>query len=142
MSVLKDLANAVVAKLNAGEFSLPFTAARAYVPVATLEELAMMRVTVVPKSLTISPLTRAKDTHSYAVDVGVQQRVDTSATDDTDALASLVEEIADLLRRSRLPDFPAARWVSVENDPIYDWERLKERQVFTSVLTVTYEVDR
>lgn len=142
MSVMEELADAVVAELDAGDFSLSFTPARAYVPVATLEELGTLRVTVVPKSLAVSPLTRGLDACRYAVDVGVQQRVDADTTDDTDALVGLVEELTDALRRSRLTDCAAARWVSIENDPIYDPGQLREQQVFTSVLTVTYEVAR
>ena len=139
---MESLADAVVKELNDGDFSQSFTAARAYIPEASLADLATLRVTVVPKSASVQPLTRDVDSWQYEIDVGVQQRVDTSATDGTDALVVLVQEFIDKMRRTRLADYPVARWVSITNDPIYDPKQLREQKVFTSVITVAYAVNR
>ena len=139
MSELIDLADALVSELNDGDFSQEFTAVRTYVPEYSLEELETLRVTVLPKAQEVSPLTRGADVWQPAADIGVQRRVDNSTNVDADALVALVQEIIDALRRARLEDYPDGRWVSAVNEPIYDPAQLREQQVFTSVITVTYE---
>lgn len=52
---------------------------------------------------------------------------------------SLVQEIADFLNRREMGD---AIWKKTENKPVYVPEHLREKQQFTSVLTVTYRMVR
>lgn len=54
MSTIIDVTAALVARLNAGEFSQSFTAERKYQPVFELPELAELRVSVVPKAVIIA----------------------------------------------------------------------------------------
>ena len=142
MATIIQIADALVAELNAASFSLPFTAARAYVPRFDLEAMAELRVTVVPKGVEIGGGTRAKSVHDYRLDIGVQQKLDSDDLAGLDALMALVEEIADYLRFRRLEGAPEAHRLGIENGPIYVTGHLHEMRLFTSVLTVSYRVMR
>jgi len=137
MSTINDVANAIVARLNARGFGQPFTAERKYQPVFDLPELATLRVSVVPKAVSITTASRHDSYFDCTVDVGIQ---DSPA--EIDPLVNLVEEIADHLRLQRLDDLPEAVWMRIENDPVFAPELLDQQRVFTAVLTVTYRVRR
>jgi hypothetical protein len=142
MATILDIADAVVDDLNAGSFSLPFTATRAYVPRFDLPDMADLRVTVVPKGLAIATASRADHQHDYRVDVGVQQKFEEGDAAELDPLMGLVEEIADMFRGAALETDPAAVCVAVENGPIYAQEHMREKRLFTSILTLTFRVWR
>ena len=138
MSLITDIADAVAVDLNAGSFSLPFTAVRRYVPRFNLQEMETLRVSVVPKGLTITTASRKEDQHEVRVDIGVQKKFDQGDNAELDPLMALVEEIADFFRSSRLDTTPPATCVAVENAPIYAQEHFAERRLFTSVVTLTF----
>lgn len=150
MSTITAIADAVVARLNAGSggYSMPFTAVRRYQPVFDLEDLATLRVSVVPRSLAIVGASRQTSQFDAQIDIGVQKRLSPApaspASDETeiDALLGLVEEIADWLRFARLPTTPEAVWVGVAQEPVVAGEHLEQHRQFTSILTVTYRVLR
>lgn len=142
MHVLLEIADALLAALNAEDFSQAFTAVRSYRPDFDLPELATLRVSVVPKADTTSAATRTDDFHEVSVDIGVQQRVPQGDRDALDALLTLMQELGDFLKRRRLDGVPAATWVRTANEPVFDPDHLAEKSVFTSVLTVTYRVRR
>jgi hypothetical protein len=132
---ITDIADAVVAEMNGHAFAQSFAAVRGYVPIYSLEQMASLHVTVVPKTTTLQPHSRASVQMDVSVDIAVQQRVADDAA--ADVLMALVEEIADFFRQRRLASV-AAVWVSAENNPIYSPEHLAEKRVFTSVLTLTW----
>ena len=142
MAVITDIAEAVVAEINAGTYSQPITAQRAYLPVFDLEDMQDLQVTVVPKSLTTLPGGRAHNQHDYAIDVAVQQKLQTTDDAEIDDLMTLVDEIADQLRFKRLTSFPNAVWLKTENEPVYAQEHLQEMRQFTSILTFTFRLMR
>jgi len=141
MSFATDIADAVAAELNAapsGTFSETFSAQRRVLPEFDLEDLAELKVSVVPKSVEITGSTRAASQYEVAVDVGVQKKLGKDLDAEVAALGTLVDEMADYLRRRTLQQAPFAVWVGITNEPVYVPEHLAERRVFTSVLTVTY----
>jgi hypothetical protein len=148
MPLILDMADAVVAELNAAQqapapgFGLPFTAVRAYRPTYDLTELKTLKVTVVPKGIEIVNITRNANQNDVSVDVAVQQKVDPDDSTQMDALMALVEKLGDFFRLRRLASFPTALWTKTENVPIYSPEHLETKQVFTSVLTFTFRVVR
>lgn len=153
MSTITAIADAVVARLNAGSggFSMPFTAVRRYQPVFALEDLATLRVSVVPRSLAIVGASRQTSQFDAQIDIGVQKRLSPApgapgspASDEAeiDALLALVDEIADWLRFARMPTTPEAVWVGVAQEPVVAGEHLEQHRQFTSILTVTYRVLR
>ena len=137
MARITDIADSITTALNAEGFSMAFTAQRAYRPAFELKDLATLRVTVVPKALELSGATRGLIQNDIQIDVGIQKKLDSVATEQTeaDALMGLTEEMADLLQATG--SFGGAQVVSVANDPIYAPEHLDEVRVFTSVITVT-----
>lgn len=143
MSTIAAIADAVAAHINAGTFSRPVSAERMYQPAFTLEDLADLRVSVVPRTVGIAAATRDSSLFECVVDVGVQKKLPAEGTDaEIDALLDLVEEITDHLRLSRLPDAPEAAWAGIAHEPVVSSESLEQHRVFTSVLSVTYRVRR
>lgn len=143
MSTITQVADAIAAALNAGTFSQEFTAQRLYQPSFELADLDTLRVSVVPKSVTVTNASRAHAFLDCAVDIGVQKKLSADADNadsEIEALLVLAEEIADHLRQKRLDAMPEAAWVSLEHEPIFAPEHLDQHRQFTSVLTVTYRV--
>jgi len=140
MAVITDIADAVVAELNAAEFSQPFEAKRSYLPRFDLAEMKDLHVTVVPKGVTGLPGTRAHNQHDYEIDVAVQKK--TAADGQIDPLMRLVEEIADHFRSKRLEAMSNVAWVGTAHSPIYAPEHLEQLGQFTSVLTFAFRTMR
>ena len=138
-ATIAAIADAVVASLNAATFSQPVTAVRHYQPVFELSEMSELKVSVVPRSVTSTPLDRNRHSFDYKIDVAVQRKIEPTLGN-FDALLELVEEIADHFRTQPLVGYPQARCIEVSNEPIYAAEHLDEYRQFTSVLTLTYRV--
>lgn len=142
MAVIVDLADALVAELNAATFSQPVTAARHYLPRFDLTEMQTLRVTVVPQEAVLASGDRARGQGDYSLDVAIQRKLTTGDNDELDALTNLVEEIADHVRGRRLAAYPDAAWLKTEQTVLYAPEHLAELRQFTSILTLTYRVLR
>jgi len=140
VSTVTDIADAVVASLNAGTFSQAFTAERKYVPAVDLAELATLHVTVVPRTVAITTATRDSSYFDCTVDVGIQKKVNPDDIAELDALVDLTQEIVDHLRMRRLEAMPYAAWMSIAHDPVFAPEHLDQERAFTSVVSVTYRV--
>ena len=141
MSLVTDIADAVAAELNAaveGTFSEDFTAIRRVLPEFDLAELAELKVSIVPKAVTITGATRSASQYEIAVDVGVQKKLGKDLDSEVATLGTFVDELADYLRQRVLTQAAYAAWVSIANEPVYAPEHLSGDRVFTSVLTVTY----
>ena len=147
MSLITTIADAVVTELNgapAGTFAQAFIAARHYRPQFDLAELKTLRVSVVPKGIGITGLMRNANQHDVSIDVAVQKKVPPSPADmaELDSLMLLTEQIADFFRLRRLTALPEALWTKTDNVPVYSPEHIEQKQVFTSVLTLTFRVVR
>ena len=142
MPVIADIADAVVASLNAASFSLPVTANRLLLPSFELPEMENLHVSVVPRSVQTLQASRNKNQFDYAIDVAVQQKLDALDNATLDSLLGLVQEIDDHFRGRRLDSYPAAMWVRTENKPVYSVEHLDQLRQFTSVLTFTFRLMR
>lgn len=142
MAVIIDIADAVVATLNAAHLSRPLVAGRYYLPEFDLKDMDTLHVSVVPAELEEEMADREQDFGEYTIHVAVQQRVGKLDNATLDGLMSLVEEIGDLFRHQRLPGYEQAQWQKSENRPIYDPKHLKEHGQFTSLLVLTFQVLR
>jgi len=142
MSILVDIADALVADLNGHEFTQAFTAVRRYLPHYTLEELATLRVTVVPVSISESLADRSRVRGEYTMEVGVEKKIAQEA--DVDSLLALLEEITDHVRMGRLAlaGGETAFWIRTEVEPAFAPEHLEELRAFTGVIAATYRVVR
>lgn len=146
MSTITALADAVTEHINAGSFSQPVLAVRTHQPAFTLEELGTLRASVVPRTTTITPVSRANCIEEHVVDVGVQKKLPSEDEQDAiDALLELTEAIGDRLRHTRLAGFNEAAWAGIAHEAggaVVSGESLEQHRVFTSVLSVTYRVRR
>jgi hypothetical protein len=142
MAVIADIADAVVAELNAGGFSQSLEATRCYLPRFDLAEMKHLHVTVVPKGVAVTTGSRNHNQHDYEVDIAVQKKLAAMDNSEIDTLVGLVDEIADHFRMKRLDSFRAAVWVKTQHEPIYAQEHLDQMRQFTSVLTLTFRMMR
>jgi hypothetical protein len=143
MSIVTQIAKAVVSELNRHEFSLEFESAFSVKPSYELTELDTLRVIVVPKTLEIDRSSRSSFRNLVTVDIGVMRRFGKQTPEDAvETLGDLVDEIADFLSDASLEEFKEAAVVSMTNDPIYVPEHLTQNRTFMSVLTVKYILSR
>ena len=140
MKLAIDVADAIVTELNGGSFSEPLTVSRRVLPEFELAELKALTVTVVPKSVGISNITRDSSSFEVAIDIGIQQKIGKDTDTDVTRLSGVVTEIVTFMNRRKLSGFPAAVFVSIANEPVYAPEHLSEKRLFTSILTLTYKV--
>ena len=142
MALIVDIADELVDALNAAEFTLEFEATRGYVPSFEFADMETIHLTVIPKGLTKLRVTRADSQEDYKVDVAVQQKVEAVDAANLDPLMSLVEELADFCDALVAETTPRAVCITVENEPIYVSEHMRERRMFTSLLTLTFRTWR
>lgn len=142
MAVIADIADAIVAELNAGGFSQPLAATRCYLPKFDLAEMKDLHVTVVPRGVAVTAGTRNHNQHDYEIDIAVQKKLATGDNCEIDTLMGLADEIADHFRQKRLDTLRAAVWVKTQNEPIYAQQHLDQLRQFTSVLTLTFRMMR
>lgn len=133
-----EIAAAVVFELNKIAWTTSVTATRAYAPRYDLSDLSELRVTVIPRGMTIDRATRGVNRCTYQIDIGVQRRCDGETGVDLDPLMELVEEFADHFNGLALSLEPEVVCVALENGPIYAQEHIREARVFTSVLTLSF----
>jgi len=140
-----DIADAVAAEINAadpGTFSQAVDAQRQVLPARELADLATLKVTIVPKAVEISGSTRSVSQYDVAIDIGIQKKLGKDLDAEVPPLTTLVDEIAEYLRKRQLTAAPYAAWVRTMNEPVYVPEHLASQRVFTSLLTVTYRAMR
>ena len=141
MSVITDVADAIVVELNAATFSQPVNAVRAYLPQYKLTEMQNLHVTVVPKGIVLANPDRSRSQSDYSFDVAVQKKFSTGSNEELDALIDLVQDIVVYFRKNqRLESFPNAMWMKTEVPVLYAPEHMDQLRQFTSVVTVTYRV--
>jgi hypothetical protein len=131
MSIVSEVAEAVRAELDAGQFSIPFKAVRAFRHDQTLPEGKELRVSVVPKSVSMAPASRGVCAYDIQIFVAVMKKLDRAAPEAVDPLLALVEELADFFRFRRLEKCPAAMWTGTEIKPMVSTEHLEQvRQTY------------
>jgi hypothetical protein len=136
-AAILQLADAVVADLNAATFSQSFLAARAYIPRWKLEELATIRVTVVPKDDVGERASRSQWQEDYQLDVAIQQKLSSNETAQMDGLILLGQELADHFK-TRNPTGDLATLTAVAFAPLFDLEHLEKHKTLTTVLNLTF----
>jgi hypothetical protein len=142
MSALRvQLADAIVAELNASGLTPAFTAVRRRVPIDDVKALRTVQVSVIPATYEETPASRTADEREFVLGVAVQQHLDVPEAD-ADGLDELVERILALFNRRRLSltGGDVAVWTSAGNDPMYILQHLAEKHVYTSVIRLTWKV--
>lgn len=136
MSAHRLLAEAVKDALNAATFSIAFNdAARKYEPTRELKEFATLRVTVVPSARRKSILGRSGHQRDVDIDVAIQKKLTAADNAEVDALDDLADEISDWLLKRKVTTF---RCVATEDKALWSPDHLKEKKLYTSVVTATF----
>lgn len=141
-SIVKEVADAIASELEQGSFSKPIDVRRKYIPSLDLRDVEGVVVTVVPRQNETTNADRSRMSNDVGVDVAVQRKVSGVNPADIDPLLDLVQEITDFLTRLRLAAVPSASWKRIVNAPIYAPDHLNGKQLFTSVIAITYVVHR
>lgn len=131
-----DVAEAIVADLNAASFSQPLSAERGYLPTFDLQEMNELKVTVVPKEDDGKLDTRNQSTHDYAIDIGIQKKPPNIDNTELDPLMLLTQEIADHFLFGK--QAAGATLISPTVRILYLQEHLQKLRQFTSVVTLTF----
>jgi hypothetical protein len=140
-STVIQIADSVVAEINAGDFSRKsLSAQRLYVPNFDLEDMKELRVSVVPREVEYLPLDRVSNKYHATIDVAIQKKFSKGDAKEIDPLVLFVEELADYFRLKRLNSYVAARCIKVENAVLYSTEHWTQFNQFTSLLTLTFEL--
>lgn len=146
MSDIVDIAEAVKDALNAATLSMAFTAERLYVPVYEIRSLSGLKVSVIAASSEDERLSRAASLATHRIDVGVQNRIGTGAMTESeiraacDPLMDLAEEIADLFDGEPLAGYTQAKCTETSMRVLYLPQMIDTHRVFTSVVTLTFQV--
>jgi hypothetical protein len=133
------LADAVVETLNTGDWNLPFTAIRTTLPYYDVKELTILKVSVVPRSLDISNITRASNECLYQIDIAIQKAVAHVNHQDIHALMNLALNISKSFRGKTYPSLDAV-CSKQAIDPLYQAEHIAPPSVFTTVVTLNFKV--
>ena len=141
------IAEAVKEELNDQYSPATFTATRRYTPTFDLKDLTTLTVTVVPKSLEKSFMSRRDTDRRVEVDIGIQQKLDAGQSQAEqlaaiDALMLIADGIDDYMENRRLTDVAAARWRGSETTVLYGPEQLQENRAFLAVVKITYSLER
>jgi hypothetical protein len=101
-----------------------------------------LHVTVVPRGITLTGLTRGASHQECQIDVAVQKKFDRGDNAELDPLMTLVERIVAHFDGRRLAMAGGAVCVKVENRPVYAAEHFERLRQFTSIITLTFRVAR
>lgn len=141
MSIATDLADAVVQELNAKEdWPIPLVAQRLAAPRKEIKDLDTLAVSVIPASIEYRREARGRLCYTVVVDVGIQKHLDGTQTDAVAELGSLVDCVARYMTARTLAAKPAAKHTGTVNDPLYIPEHLLQKRVFTSVVSLKYQL--
>lgn len=127
MSDIITIAEAVVKHLADYDAELQFA------PEFELSELDTGRCVVVPTSFEQTNVSRNQVTDQFRVEVGIMRR-----GKELD-VAALLKKMKELCRRFTRFNVGNAVCFKVENAPLYDAELLRQRNQFTSVLTLHFK---
>jgi len=136
------IADALAAELTR---LLKLPATRCYLPTIDRKDLAELRVFVGIRSDERKPIDRESNEETHRIEVAVMRAVDPQNVPEVDACVALVDKIKSLFSKDgelREKTLAGADWDGLTNDPIYRPDHLRTQQQFTSVITLTYVLER
>jgi hypothetical protein len=147
MSVLIDIADAVVSELNSRNWNTDsFSAIRQNIPRANRADMANLHVTVVPKTYKRQRVTRDRYSANIECFIGIQKGLKGDTNGETDDLVSLGELIADYFHNGiHLAAYPSATCVDSQFGDTADnpWLAVKadtESLLYTGIILVQFEL--
>ncbi len=144
-----DLANEVVTLVNGTLDANNYdqVTQRHYNPIVNLKEMSELRCVVYPaRNISETDFTRKLRQHEYEIQVLVQAKLGPPNTNEwnarIDEMTGLVDTIAEVFRAGdRLP-VSLAYCVECDIDPVFAAEHLDQRNVFSSVINLTFRQER
>lgn len=141
MSIATDLADAVLYELKSKEdWSISFNTARIATVRKEIKDLNEMTVSVIPSSVQYSREARDYMRYTVVIDIGIQKHLEGDEEDAVGHLGSFVDAIAQYMTGRKLTKKPTAKNVGTSNDPLYIQEHLLQKRVFTSVISLKYQM--
>ena len=134
---LLEIRDAVVVAINGQTFNPDFTAAATIVPIYELTALKTLQVPVIGLGATEEMVGRNLTQDDYNIQVGFEQQAEPRDKQTIDALVGLVQAVAKYLR---FMPMSGAAWIKTEYNAPYDAKTLDTKNVFISVLTLTYRI--
>lgn len=104
-----------------------------FAPDFDLADLEVKRCVIVPHSFETLNTSRNQVTDQYKVDIGILCRGKNLD------VAALLREVKSIARRFARFTADSAVCFKIENNPLYDVELLRQRNQFTSVLTLHFK---
>lgn len=138
-----QVAEAVAAEIKAMDLGEPCHAIAAWRPFAKVEELSVLRASVVPRNTTYGPRDRGRQQCDVTVEVGIQKRLEGLDPADADPIAVIADKVNLYLGRPRLTQMPEAMYEGgMESESSFDVSAYDNFRVFTAVMRFTYRVLR
>lgn len=122
-----DIADAVVASLNAGSFTPALTAARGYLVEEELLKSTALKCTVMTAGLDDDNDTRGSDVEIHTVGIAIYQKLPDVLPATVDPLIALLRSVRKHLGRATLA---GAKVIKRRSKPLYDAELLQTSNVF------------
>ena len=143
--VSMQAADALVELLN-NHFSATFTAVRLDDPTFDAQDVETVTVAVVAREEEEETATRTTVSVAITVDVAILQHVTVAEGSTIEAacepLKNLVQSMREYVRFKNLGSVGAngASWMKTANKPLLDPVQLREKRIFFSLLSITYEL--
>jgi hypothetical protein len=144
-----ELANEIVTLVN---YALQANnqeqvAVRQYNPIVNLKEMPELRCVVYPaRNISETDLSRKLRQHEFEIQVLIQSKLGPPNTSEWNAgiddLTGLVDSIAEVFRAGERLPITTAYCVECDIDPVFAAEHLDQRNVFSSVINLTFRQER
>lgn len=139
------LADAICERINGGTYDgWTFEATREFEPAYELDDMATVKVSVIPAAKESKFGSRGESDRTYTVDVAIQKKLASQSQsdrrdelDDLTGLVSAIEQRLDRVGYSR-DNTRTAKWIGSQIDPLWVEEHLREFGQFSSVIRLTY----
>ena len=139
MSTLIQLADKVLEKINTLDLGEDFNAERVYLNEPDKSELDNLSIRVLPGPLDISLLTRGSRQWDYEINVAIVKKSD----DRPDGLMNIVETVMDAFSTIAFSVNSSNHSIArIEQTNPYDDELLRNEQIFQSIFTLGFRVNR
>ena len=142
MAMVKDVAAAIVAALNANqeEFTEEFTAVRIYSLTKNWSDYTESpEVYVIPRKEVSQTEDRENDRYEFGVGIAVIRKVPNTDVDTIDPLILLPESIRDFLKRR---DMAGCNYENVTIEVLYGHDELNEFSCLVTTLGADYWIDQ
>ncbi|MFA5291947.1 MAG: hypothetical protein WC496_02820 [Phycisphaerae bacterium] len=133
-----QISDALVAALNGGSFGKQFVAKMSVLPPFEIKDLSDLQVTVIPRNVDVSILSRDKNMYDHTIDVAIQKKLDAPIEPEFDSLVAFCFELVSAISQTDLRDINVC-YSGVAIDPLYSLDDLAQDGIFTSVLSVKYK---